>query len=155
VRRDCCHAGEVALTTATDLRKGQVPWNKGTGGCKRGHDPAEYRPSPSGIGICYECKRENGARYREENRYNLRLTNRVKRYSLTKPELQEMLVKQQGCCAICDSPFFSDKFRIDHDHQTGQVRGLLCVACNTALGLLDDNPGTAKRAMEYLSDHKH
>ena len=40
---------------------------------------------------------------------------------------------------------------IDHDHETGKVRGLLCLQCNTALGLLKDNPKVLKKALKYLT----
>ena len=74
---------------------------------------------------------------------------------------QEMLREQNGVCAICHKPEkhkdgLSGKAKdlaIDHDHTTGAVRALLCSACNTALGLLRDDPALLGVAIAYL--HKH
>lgn len=58
------------------------------------------------------------------------------RYGLTPSDVQAMLEKQGGACAICVLPL--TKHHIDHCHTTGKVRGLLCHRCNTRLGGLDD-----------------
>lgn len=74
---------------------------------------------------------------------------------------QEMLREQGGVCAICHQP---EKHRdglsgkpkdlaIDHDHATGAVRALLCSSCNTAIGLLGDDPGLIDAAKAYLAKH--
>lgn len=74
---------------------------------------------------------------------------------------QEMLREQGGVCAICHQP---EKHRdglsgkpkdlaIDHDHATGAVRALLCSSCNTAIGLLGDNPAMLDAAKAYLAKH--
>lgn len=84
-----------------------------------------------------------------------------KKYGITLKQYQEMLAKQGGACAICGSTTtFSrgyrtvekgkSNFMVDHCHTTGKVRGLLCGKCNTALGLLRDNPDNCRRAAEYL-----
>jgi hypothetical protein len=74
---------------------------------------------------------------------------------------QEMLREQNGVCAICHKPEkhkdgLSGKAKdlaVDHDHNTGAVRALLCSACNTALGLFCDDPALLDAARAYL--HKH
>jgi Recombination endonuclease VII len=74
---------------------------------------------------------------------------------------QDMLHEQNGCCAICRQPErapdkASGKIRdlaIDHDHETGAVRALLCSSCNTALGLFRDDPALLGAAKEYLAKH--
>ena len=45
--------------------------------------------------------------------------------------------------------------RIDHDHNTGKVRGLLCISCNTGVGLFKDSPVILTGAVRYLEDGKH
>ena len=72
-------------------------------------------------------------------------------------EYNEMLQAQKGACAICSGGIcmtFKGKIRkrfdIDHCHKTGKIRGLLCSKCNTAIGLLNDNPDILRRAIEYL-----
>jgi hypothetical protein len=91
---------------------------------------------------------------------NNRTTDRVKDrdqklkklYGIGVKEYDIMLSKQQGCCAICGKP--ADEFKkalaVDHDHLTGEVRGLLCSNCNTGIGNLRDDIGMLYRAIEYL-----
>lgn len=65
-------------------------------------------------------------------------------------KFREMFLQSSGRCWIClREP--KRKLCIDHNHQTGQVRGLLCARCNLALGYLDDNPESCLRAARYLS----
>lgn len=63
-----------------------------------------------------------------------------------------MLARQGGRCAICErSPgILRVALRVDHDHATGRVRGLLCDSCNAALGLFGDETARLERAIEYL-----
>ncbi len=68
-------------------------------------------------------------------------------------EYDNMLTGQDGKCAICKSsdPKRGRKhFCVDHDHSTGDIRGLLCCDCNTGIGLLKDNPLILLQAFEYL-----
>ena len=58
-----------------------------------------------------------------------------------------MLHRQNGVCAVCG---VGGKLHVDHDHETGLVRGLLCGSCNRALGLLKDNVDSLKMAIDYL-----
>lgn len=60
-----------------------------------------------------------------------------------------MLDRQGGACAIC-LQVRTETLHVDHCHATGAVRGLLCGACNRALGLLNDDPGLIRRAADYL-----
>lgn len=77
--------------------------------------------------------------------------HRIKRlYGLSSEQFEEMKKKQRGCCAICRLP---EKLCVDHDHQTDEVRGLLCRKCNAAIGLLSDSSDIASQAVEYLKSH--
>lgn len=75
-------------------------------------------------------------------------------------EYLDMHKEQGGVCKICGRPEFmrhgsSGKVKdlaIDHCHQTNVIRGLLCSACNTSLGLLKDNVETLKSAIKYLEE---
>ena len=74
-------------------------------------------------------------------------------YGITPEKYEEMLTAQGGVCAICkneDTKLKSDKFSIDHNHTTGEVRGLLCGSCNTGLGLFGDSVDTLMGAAAYL-----
>jgi hypothetical protein len=76
----------------------------------------------------------------------------VRKYGITMAEFEERLVQQGGVCAICAGPPNGPgvRFHVDHDHKTKKVRGLLCARCNTAIGLLNDDPERAERATAYL-----
>ena len=66
-------------------------------------------------------------------------------------EVSEHTKKQGGKCAICSKECPTGRrLAIDHNHETGIVRGLLCLKCNTALGAVNDNVGTLKKMISYL-----
>lgn len=71
-------------------------------------------------------------------------------YGLTEAEYSALLERQQGCCAICRSPANDKRLCVDHCHDTGVVRGLLCSPCNRAIGHLGDNAAGLRRALAYL-----
>ncbi len=81
-------------------------------------------------------------------------------YGLTENKLQDMLLEQQGCCVICNVDFGlklvankGRQYHIDHSHDTGKVRGLICTSCNTYVGALEARNAIAYPAniKEYLS----
>ena len=77
-------------------------------------------------------------------------------YDLTISQYLDMAEKQNFTCAICHKENFamnkchSGALVVDHNHQTGVVRGLLCHNCNRALGLLHDNPEYLENCLSYL-----
>lgn len=75
-------------------------------------------------------------------------------FGITLDTYNTMLENQNGVCAICkrkDTSF--DSLAVDHDHDTGQVRGLLCHLCNRALGLFKDNKANLEQAVRYLNNN--
>lgn len=80
------------------------------------------------------------------------------RYGITKEIYDQMFESQNGLCAICRKPerLFDKRagrvklLAVDHSHKTGKVRGLLCQACNTAIGLLTESKEIATALIEYL-----
>ena len=70
-------------------------------------------------------------------------------YGLSREDYQRMLIAQNGACAICHRKS-KRRLCVDHCHITGEVRGLLCHNCNTALGLLDDDPKRMLAAGRYV-----
>ena len=72
-----------------------------------------------------------------------RMTRRAKAYGVTVQWLYEQRARQKGACAICTAPMTTDPKQravyecVDHSHETGLVRALLCATCNTALGLYE------------------
>jgi len=78
-------------------------------------------------------------------------------YGVTPDQYESMMLAQDGRCAICrseDWPGKGNRPHVDHDHVTGQVRGLLCGKCNVALGNLDDDPARLRAAADYLEAHR-
>lgn len=75
-----------------------------------------------------------------------------KRYGITDSDYQTMLESQGGRCAICGSldPRGRGWFCVDHNHATGEVRGLLCAPCNAALGVLERPQAWLDAAESYL-----
>lgn len=98
-------------------------------------------------------------RYRTDPKYRERLKNQslISLYGLTLAERDRMKLEQEGSCAIC---LQEKKLVIDHDHDTNQVRRLLCRYCNSGLGYFDENTGLMLSAVRYLKrpglvDHHH
>lgn len=72
-------------------------------------------------------------------------------------QFRAMWLAQGGVCAICRQPERTERNRlltIDHDHETGQVRALLCSQCNRAIGLLQDDPAVIRAAADYVQAHR-
>ena len=125
-----------------------------------------------------EIDRESYARHREERiaktrrwkednperaKENYRKNDRIRaldgrkrnydlknRYGLTAEDVKRMEDTQQGRCLICYQ-IPKTGLVVDHNHTTGQVRGLLCRACNSAIGKLREDPELFARAVNYLS----
>lgn len=74
-----------------------------------------------------------------------------KRYGLTVDAYEELLARQGGRCAICGGKQIHERnMSVDHDHETNEVRGLLCDYCNRGLGLFRDDPERLIAAARYL-----
>jgi len=72
-------------------------------------------------------------------------------YNITPEDYYRMFESQKSVCAICKGGSGRrSKLDVDHDHQTGVVRGLLCSRCNIAIGRFEDNPVYLRQAAEYL-----
>lgn len=87
-----------------------------------------------------------------KRRHNLKA-----KYGLDEGAYQRMVRMQRGRCAICrgNDPKRPDgKWAVDHDHVTGQVRGLLCSKCNTGIGQLRDDPEIIAAAARYVRKHR-
>ena len=81
-----------------------------------------------------------------------------KYYNLSNEDFTNLLLEQKGNCAICniDKPGgVNNQWAIDHDHETGTVRGILCHKCNRGLGHFDDDIDLLLQAIKYLKEAKH
>jgi len=96
--------------------------------------------------------READYRWRrsEKGRKSVAATKRKGRYGITDEQYAEMLVRQEGRCAICRTPPRDRALDVDHDHETGEIRGLLCRNCNKGLGEFRDDAKLIQRAIDYL-----
>jgi hypothetical protein len=97
---------------------------------------------------------ERRKRWQEQNpnyNHNWRLASV---FGLTGEDYAKMLKKQKGTCAICDQVNKSGKrLAVDHDHASGQIRGLLCTNCNSIVGKVYDSQAFVDRLIKYLRVH--
>lgn len=94
-------------------------------------------------------KGKNNPNYKHGKLVGEMIGKRWNKYGITEEEFQIKLNKQNNKCAICNMGFIETP-RIDHDHETGNVRGLLCNSCNGGLGLFKDNLELITKALSYL-----
>jgi len=85
----------------------------------------------------------------QENGRRKYLLRKLDRYGITETTFEKLVERQGNSCAICGVDL-SGMLHIDHDHQTGFVRGLLCDIHNRGLGHFDDNPDLLEIAAAYL-----
>jgi hypothetical protein len=73
-------------------------------------------------------------------------------YGITPERYAELVAAQNGACAICGGPprGKGDRLHVDHDHETGVVRGLCCSPCNVGIGQLGHDVGRLRAAIKYL-----
>ncbi|MEQ1354518.1 MAG: endonuclease VII domain-containing protein [Candidatus Acidiferrum sp.] len=114
--------------------------------CNRGHpfnaeNTYEYLNGKYVNRSCRICARE-------------RNTFRQRLYGVPLEVYRAKLAAQDGRCAICGGPPGKRSLNVDHDHATGQVRDLLCAACNTGIGALRDDPELMRKAAEYIERHR-
>jgi hypothetical protein len=107
--------------------------------------------SATGFGsYCKPCHNLRGKRALEKvggsRTYHL-----TRRYGITAAEAEYMLRRQGGVCAICRA---SPAAHVDHDHETGAVRALLCFNCNGGLGQFKDDPLLLQVAAAYVEGHR-
>lgn len=77
------------------------------------------------------------------------------KYGLSLTEYNDLIRSQGGKCAICEkSPKSTQDYHVDHNHDTGQIRGLLCRGCNLGLGHFKESPENLTKAKIYLQKHK-
>lgn len=122
------------------------------GGVKERDQFSRSAKHPTGLhswckGCCSEQKR---TRY-QQDREEINLKSRAARFGITPDALRKLITEYDGCCAICGGPCSTGRqLAVDHDHVTGQVRGLLCAKCNRGIGLLRDSAAVAQAAANYL-----
>ena len=120
--------------------------------CREYKPPSEFNKSKtqkSGLGYaCRACMKA------EVRKYNL-----PAKYGITTAQFAEKLLAQGGKCSCCGNQFKFDGYKadrpcVDHNHNTGEVRDLLCGKCNLAAGNVGDSSERAKQLASYLEKWK-
>ena len=98
-------------------------------------------------GYCKPCHNRKGREtylrlYGGTREYHLR-----RRYGIGQADVDAMIANQDGLCAACGE---DEPKHVDHDHQSGRVRGMLCFLCNQALGNVRDDVTRLQRLIDYL-----
>jgi len=104
--------------------------------------------------------RKNEARKvaNDPNRRDANRSGALKKYGLTPERFDALYQAQGGLCCICGQPpsgkGIAGVLHVDHDHETGQIRGLLCMRCNTGIGCLGESVDRMRMASEYLLSYR-
>ena len=101
-----------------------------------------HRKDGSRSGMCADC-----CNSRRRDQYKKR--PRSFRYGIQPYDEEKILKSQNGLCPICLDPIQEKKTHLDHNHMTGEVRGILCAGCNIRLPIIEDR-SKLKRALAYL-----
>lgn len=108
--------------------------------CEQVKPHSEWEPNKSAsdgwASYCRKCRAERN-----------RISYFKRKYGLTPAELDVMVAEQHGICCIC---LAGPAEHVDHCHETGRVRGVLCFSCNAALGQFKDRPDVMRRAATYV-----
>lgn len=115
-----------------------------------------FKKSDSLSSICSTCRKQRQKLRYTENRANILRKQREyvlnKKYKITEQDYLTLGAKQEWLCAICSQ--YMDVPHIDHDHETGKLRELLCFQCNAALGHFQDSVERIERAAQYIKRHR-
>jgi Recombination endonuclease VII len=108
---------------------------------------SEQREKPGARAKAAEVARQ----WRKDNPERARLHHLRVTYGVMPETYAAMLAAQNGRCAICDRPPNGrGGLHVDHDHKTGEIRGLLCHSCNVSIGHFQDDPTLIAKVVEYL-----
>ena len=111
--------------------------------------------------LCIPCQKHKQKNSWESRSPKKRLEQHLKyKYGVTHQEFLNAWDSQKGCCAICDVELPDlmtyenrrRKYAIDHNHETGDFRGILCLNCNSLLGMAKDSVDVLAKAISYLED---
>lgn len=103
---------------------------------------------------CRKCRRFRSKKWNAANPLSGVRSRLRFRFGLTLEQYQEMFDAQNGLCAICGQPSSKKMLGVDHDHETGAIRQLLCHNCNVVIGLARENVTVLANAIQYLTKHR-
>lgn len=107
--------------------------------CKRCYDRLNYRERVGSTG-------RKPKDVHQKRRWSLKV-----KYNLTLEDYNKMYKQQNGCCQICGK--HEEILDVDHNHQTGEVRALLCRACNTLTGQVENRGDLINKIIKYLGEY--
>lgn len=121
-----------------------------TGPCGLELEMEMFTPNKNSKGgrlqVCVDCRREG------RNAKSARDVALKVNYGISLVEYELMHEAQNGLCAICKEPEKGNRtLAVDHDHETGMVRSLLCFQCNTSIGKFGEDIPTILEAAKYLA----
>lgn len=134
--------------------------------CEQEKPPTEfYKNRSRPDGLQNYCKLCSTAAYRKslekhrpartESRKKFDRNRNLKRlYGITLEEYELMLFDQNGRCALCFESLNEKVAHVDHDHDTGVIRAILCGTCNSGLGMFHHSTEKLLRAISYLDSYK-
>ena len=134
-------------------------WYKVCNKCKLSHPLDNYYKSSrikSGKrGDCKFCVAKTRKRWARRNYSPSKEKNKdlKRRYNISLSEYNELVRKQEGCCEICGvhESKLTRSLHVDHNHKTGEIRGLLCLQCNKLLGYANDDVIYLLGCVDYLN----
>lgn len=137
--KTCTDCGEIKLLSGFRSRGGKMSH------LYRSHcNTCLYKRHRSWV----DKNQDRVAEYREKDTWTL--SKRCARRGITPEQLVDRYERQEGCCAICRTEVSLIDSAIDHNHDNGEFRGILCKQCNRALGMFKDSADVLKNAIEYL-----
>ena len=130
-------------------------------------DFSKAKSRPNGAGTyCKKCARIVAKKWRENNPEKTYRKNRhpgylKHKYGLTLEQYDQMVEDQGGVCVVCGKPETAlgtggqiKRLTVDHNHNTGEIRALLCDGCNKVLGYAKDDPMLLLQLAIYLEKYK-
>jgi len=165
-QRPPAQSGYLVVSTRPDAVPTTNPSGQNSGETKRcpaceltlpAHDFHKANRQAGGLaGYCKQCSSEKRNLWYRANRDKQAAHSRrgklKYKYGITEDEYDALLRTQGGGCAICGDMRTDRRLHIDHDHDSGRVRGVLCRACNVSLGQMREKPALLRRAAQYLED---
>lgn len=94
-------------------------------------------------------------KWRQDNKDKVVDTRLKHKYGITLDDYNEMFAIQEGCCGICGKhqSELNTKLHVDHCHESGKVRSLLCGNCNIALGLVNEDANILLAMLGYINEN--
>lgn len=163
-KRTCTKCGETKPATTDHFNRHRNGLRPECRSCQSAYGKAYKAANKAKIdarNAAYRAARRELLAAKQAERYSLnreaelatmRACTLKREYGLTPEDYTAILKAQGGKCAICRAAPKRKSLAVDHDHNTGEVRGLLCGPCNTGLGRFGDSIEGLMKAIEYLQN---